>query len=198
MNGVIEWIHAEKSASLVGNVSSVEPKPNPPRRAEATIVPWKNLPRHNFPARTVSSADAATRARHAESDESDLWLYRDKTVAMLRRYMRWSLEAGRVPSLLGRELFRSRASSYSATTFESRVIFIHDVERCLDRLNEFERELIARAVLQGHSHHAAARFLHCTRRTVERRLPDVLDKLSADFLNSELLVRLPDASGGIQ
>src|SRR5579872_4845068 len=35
----------------------------------------------------------------------DLWLYRDRTVALLRRYMRLSIEVGRMPSLLGREFF---------------------------------------------------------------------------------------------
>jgi len=37
----------------------------------------------------------------------DLWLYREQTVKMLRRYMRLSVEVGRLPSLLGREFFRT-------------------------------------------------------------------------------------------
>jgi len=53
---------------------------------------------------------------------SDLWLYRERTVMMLRRYMRLSVEVGRLPSLLGREFFRSRVTSYSASTFEDTVI----------------------------------------------------------------------------
>ena len=40
--------------------------------------------------------------------ESELWIYRDRTTAMLRRYFRLSVELGRLPSLLGREFF-SRA-----------------------------------------------------------------------------------------
>src|SRR5258705_9881184 len=59
----------------------------------------------------------------------DLWLYRERTVGMLRRYMRLSVEVGRLPSLLGREFFRTRVTSYSASTFEDSVIFVHDVER---------------------------------------------------------------------
>src|SRR5689334_1903147 len=35
-------------------------------------------------------------------------IYRGRTVAMLRRYMRYSIETGRLPSLLGREFFRAK------------------------------------------------------------------------------------------
>jgi DNA-directed RNA polymerase specialized sigma24 family protein len=110
--------------------------------------------------------------------------------------MRWSLEAGRVPSVLGRELFRARISAYSTTTFEARVIFLHDVERCLDRLQEFDRKIIARVCLQEFDHEAAAQLLHCTRRTLLRRLPDLIDKLSQAFLVAGLLDRLPETKDG--
>jgi DNA-directed RNA polymerase specialized sigma24 family protein len=124
--------------------------------------------------------------------DPDLWLYRRKTTALLRRYMRWSLEAGRVPSLLGRELFRARISAYTATTFEARVIFLHDVRRCLDRLQDFDRQIIGRVVLQEYDHEAAARILQCARRTVLRRLPELIDELSEVFLKAKLLDRLPE------
>jgi hypothetical protein len=48
----------------------------------------------------------------------DLWLYRERTVGMLRRYLRISIEVGRLPSLLGREFFRIRVTSYRVSTFE--------------------------------------------------------------------------------
>jgi DNA-directed RNA polymerase specialized sigma24 family protein len=108
--------------------------------------------------------------------------------------MRWSLEAGRVPSVLGRELFRAKISAYSATTFEARVIFLHDVERCLDRLQEFDRQIIARVCLQEYDHEAAARILDCSRRTLLRRLPELIDELSEAFLKAELLDRLPETT----
>jgi hypothetical protein len=41
--------------------------------------------------------------------QSDLWPCRDRTVALLKRYAHSSVEVGRLPSLLGREFFRSRA-----------------------------------------------------------------------------------------
>jgi DNA-directed RNA polymerase specialized sigma24 family protein len=138
------------------------------------------------------AASGLTRPDQDWDRDPDLWLYRKKTTALLRRYMRWSLEAGRVPSLLGRELFRARISAFTATTFEARVIFLHDVERCLDRLQGFDRQIIARVVLQEYDHEAAARILQCTRRTLLRRLPDLIDELSEAFLKAELLERLPE------
>jgi DNA-directed RNA polymerase specialized sigma24 family protein len=108
--------------------------------------------------------------------------------------MQWSLEAGRVPSLLGRELFRAKISAHSATTFETRVIFLHDMERCLDRLQPFDRQIIARIVLQEYDHEAAARILQCDRKTLERRLPELIDELSEAFLKADLLGRLPETT----
>jgi hypothetical protein len=72
-----------------------------------------------------------------------LRIYRGRTIAMLRRYLRYSLETGRVPSLLGRQYFRTGVPSYGIGTFEDRVIFVHDMEICLQRLEEFVRQLIA-------------------------------------------------------
>jgi DNA-directed RNA polymerase specialized sigma24 family protein len=75
---------------------------------------------------------------------------------------------------------------------EDNGIFLHDVEQCLNRLEVFDRQLVGRICLQEYDHEAAARMLHCTRRTVERRLPELLDELSGMFLRAELLVRLPE------
>lgn len=153
------------------------------------------LPVHDFPKQKQGSDEAKIR-RAANSywdRDPDLWMYRKKTAALLRRYMRWSMEAGRLPSLLGRELFRAKVTAYTATTFEDRVIFIHDIEKCLNQLASFDREVVARVVLQEHEHPQAARILHCTRRTIERRLPEVLDELSEAFLKARLLEPLPEA-----
>jgi hypothetical protein len=50
---------------------------------------------------------------------------------------------GRLPSLLGREFFRTRVTSYHAGTFEDAVIFVHDVASGLAQLGGFENKLIA-------------------------------------------------------
>ena len=123
--------------------------------------------------------------------DADLWLYRDRTVGLLRRYLRLSVEVGRLPSLLGREFFRTRVTSYQVTTFEDVVIFVHDVERCLEKLDDLEKKLITKIVFQDHTQDETARLLGCWRRTVGRRFPEALDRLSDIFLQGGLLERLP-------
>ncbi len=123
--------------------------------------------------------------------DPDLWLHRQHTLALLRRYMRLSVEAGRLPSLLGREFFRMRISNASASSVEDAVIFVHDVERALEKLNEFEQRVIAVMVLQEYGHDQAARILGCQRQTLGRRLPETLDRLSQVFLWSGLLRAFP-------
>jgi DNA-directed RNA polymerase specialized sigma24 family protein len=195
MNGYLDWIGAQ---------ADEDPHKLEPVRPEADAQPisgsaaagdlWQSLPAHNFPAAEKVNRVVLDEAPQAgwEDCDPDIWLYRKKTWTLLRRYMQWSLEAGRLPSLLGRELFRAKITAYTATTFESRVIFLHDMERCLERLKAFDRQLIARVCLQEYDHEAAARILHCTRKTIERRLPDLIDELSQVFLKAELLDRLPE------
>jgi hypothetical protein len=129
----------------------------------------------------------------ASNRNPDLWLYRDRTVALLRRYLRLSIEVGRMPSLLGREFFRTRVTSYGASTFEDSVIFVHDVERSLQELNEFEKKLIAKIVLQRFSKEEAGRLLGCGYRTVERLFPEALDRVSEIFLKRRILTGLPSS-----
>jgi hypothetical protein len=153
--------------------------------------------------RAGSVAEDATRVGHRLDDlttELEPWearelererrVYRRRTVAMLRRYLRFSIETGRLPSVLGREFFRAKVTSYGVGTFEDRVIFVHDMETCLERLDEFSRQLIARHILQEHDQEATARLLHCTDRTVRTYVPIVLDMLSEILLDLGLMERL--------
>jgi RNA polymerase sigma factor (sigma-70 family) len=126
--------------------------------------------------------------------EAELWLYRDRTKGLLRRYLRMSVEVGRLPSLLGRELFRARVSSYRATSFEEAVIFARDVERCLEKLNELDRKILTRIIFQEYTFDEAAEVLGCWRRTVGRRFADALDRLSGFLLDAGLLRRFPDTT----
>src|SRR3954469_12349896 len=129
-----------------------------------------------------------------DSREEESWemervrqIYRARTVGMLRRYMRYSLETGRLPSLLGREFFRAKVTSYTVVTFEDRVIFVHDMEKCLDKLDEFSRQLIARHILQEHDQAATGKLLGCTERTVRTWVPIALDLLGEILLEVGLL-----------
>ena len=100
---------------------------------------------------------------------------------MLRRYLRISIEVGRLPSLLGRELFRSKVTSYNMSSFEDRVIFVHDVEHALEQLSEFGQRLVATIVFQDYAQDQAAEVLHCARRTVCREFPEAVDRISELF-----------------
>lgn len=121
----------------------------------------------------------------------ELWLYRERTLALLRRYLRISIEVGRLPSLLGRELFRSKVTSYRMTSFEDAVIFVYDVERALEKLDTFGKQLIATIVFQDYTQDEAAEILRCARRTVCREFPEALDRITEMFLDGGLLNRLP-------
>ena len=122
-------------------------------------------------------------------EERERRIYRGRTINMLRRYMRYSIDTGRLPSVLGREFFRARVSARSAVTFEDRVIFVHDMETSLNKLDEFSREIIARHILQEHDQAATARLLCCAERTVRTYVPMALDLLSEILLDVGLLER---------
>ncbi len=126
-----------------------------------------------------------------DDPEIDLWFYRQRTVALLKRYARASVEVGRLPSLLGRECFRSRLTSYSMMNFEDVVIFVHDMEQALAKLDPLQRKLVAMSVLEDYSQAEIARVLGCPQRTVERFVPEAVDELSRELLRVGLLDKTP-------
>src|SRR3954466_9134186 len=125
------------------------------------------------------------RAQACSAPKQELSAYHDRTIALLRRYFRMSLEIGRMPSVLGREVFRARVTSYRVRTFEDAVIFVHDVEKCLEQLEPFPRQLIARVILQDYSYEEAAALLGCGERSVYRLLPLALDRLSSLLMSTK-------------
>ena len=126
-----------------------------------------------------------------EARNAELWLYRERTIAMLRRYLRFAIEVGRLPSILGREFFRSKVTSYRMVSFEDAVIFVHDVERALERLALFHQQVIATVIFEEYTHEEAADVLRCGRRTISREFPMAVDFVSEMFLEGGLLTRLP-------
>ena len=191
MRGFVERMAAEAEGEQGGAPKMDESSLSESSLSESSpkSASWEMLPAHNFPAQTLPDEEGM------EDDpldrNPDLWLYRKRTVGLLRRYMRFSLETGRLPSLVGREFFRAKVTYYRATTFEDRVIFVRDVERSLARLEYWDQQLIVRIILQEHGQEQTARILQCNRKTVQRRLPLVLDLLSEDFLKVGLLVAVP-------
>jgi hypothetical protein len=142
-------------------------------------------------AEDPTSATEQTTDALAPGTDPDLWLYRKRTIGLLRRYMRLSIAVGRMPSLLGREFFRSRVTCYKGSTFEDSAIFVHDVERSLEGLSEFDKKLIAKVVLQEYSQEEAGRQLGCGLRHAARCFAEALDRVTEIFLKRELLTRLP-------
>ena len=125
--------------------------------------------------------------RPAHLIRRDVAFYRKYTEALLRRYVRMSMEAGRVPSLLGQEMFRGRVTSYRVESFEDVVIFLHDVEHCLEQLTRDEQRLITRIGLQQFTVEETAAAAHLNPRTVIRRYATAIDRLTGIFLRVKML-----------
>jgi hypothetical protein len=120
-----------------------------------------------------------------------LAFYRKRTENLLRRYMRISMDMGRVPSVMGNIVFRGRASSYRIKNFEDAVIFVIDVEKCLKLLDGFSQQLVARIALQEYTQIETAKLMDQGVRSVTRKYAEALDRLTRIFLNAKLLI--PDS-----
>jgi DNA-directed RNA polymerase specialized sigma24 family protein len=130
------------------------------------------------------------RSEYEEPDEdTEICLYRGRTVNVLKRYLRLSIQTGRLPSLLGSLHFRARNSSYTLHTFEDAVIFVLDVERCLEELDSGAQDVIARVILQEHTVDYVARQMHCRARSMERKLQEAVDELTKHLLQRGILSR---------
>ncbi len=117
----------------------------------------------------------------------ELAFYRKYTEALLRRYLRLSLEAGRTPSLLGQEMFRGKITSYRVRSFEDVVIFVHDVGQCLDKLDRGQQHVVRRIALQEYTQGETAEMAGLSLRSVHRRYAEALDKLTRLFLDRGLM-----------
>ena len=68
------------------------------------------------------------------------------------------------------------------------MIFVLDVEKCLDQLDYLDRQLLSRIVLQEYTQCEAASLLGMSVRTVCRRFPLAIDRLTEKLLETGLLV----------
>jgi len=194
MSNSVEWIAAQaEDPKCAGDATS--------RRRRKAEVPIEGLPAHEFPAAAGGAGEGAPSESWRPAPEDLHWsptyeedrqrlIYRRRTIRMLRKYMWYSIETGRLPSIVGREFFRSKVTKYIVVTFEDRVIFVHDMETCLEKLDEFSRQLIGRHILQEHDQAATARLLGCAERTVRSYVPIALDMLSEILLDVGLLKRI--------
>ncbi len=139
--------------------------------------------------RTVPVTRTAA-AQTAPSTEPDACLafYRKHTESMLRRYLYASMQVGRAPSVLCDSVGRGWVSSRPVRTFEDAVIFVLDIEACLNKLSVLDRQLLSRVVLQEYTQSETAGMLGMAVRTVSYKLPQALDRLTQLLLDAGLLI----------
>lgn len=119
-----------------------------------------------------------------------LAFYRKHTEKMLRRYLYASMLVGRAPEVLADSIGRGWVSSRPVHSFEDAVIFVLDIEKCLDRLDALDRRLLSRIVLQDYTLGEAAEMLGMAVRTVSYKFPQALDRLT-QLLQDAGLLELP-------
>ncbi len=129
---------------------------------------------------------------HASAEEelpdvSEFAPFRKHAIALLRKYFRVAMDLGRMPSVLGGDVFHAKCSSYKVHTFEDLVIFVHDVERCLEKMDKRSLELIAMVVLMEYRLEEAAGLLGLSIQHVKRLYPEAIDNLSARLLAKRLI-----------
>jgi DNA-directed RNA polymerase specialized sigma24 family protein len=141
--------------------------------------------------RQVERAQETAAERPAGDPPISLAFYRKHTERILRRYLYASMQVGRSPSILADPVGRGWASSRRIRTFEDAVIFVLDVEKCLDCLGPLDRALLSRIVLQEYTQTEAAALLGMSLRTVSTKLPMALDRLTEKLMELRVLV-LPE------
>jgi hypothetical protein len=130
------------------------------------------------------------RARNAQLAEPLITVafYRKHTESMLRRYLYASMQVGRSPAMLGDSVGRGWASSRPIRTFEDAVIFVLDVEMCLNKLGSLDRQMLSRIVLQEYTQAEAATLLGMSVRAISYKFPAALDRLTQHLLEASLLI----------
>src|SRR4051812_28022706 len=131
-----------------------------------------------YPLRVTSVLTGKVSADDEEAYRSELFQYRYETVAMLQKYLSVSLDLGRLPSALGGEMFRAKVTSYKVTSFEDLVVFVIDMQRCMERLSASARKFIALHVFEEYSLDESAARMGCDRVTGWRVYCDAIDEMS--------------------
>ncbi|MFY9853817.1 MAG: hypothetical protein WAK26_08085 [Terracidiphilus sp.] len=159
----------------VWGVSSPQPAWQPRRRTWEAASP------------AAPAAKPAVRAPSAGPVIS-LGFYRKHTESLLRRYLYASMQVGRAPNILGDPIARGWCSSRPIRTFEDAVIFVLDVEKCLNQLGSLDRMMLSRIILQEYTQAEAASLLGMAVRTISYKFPQAIDRLTEKLLESGLLV----------
>jgi hypothetical protein len=150
--------------------------------------PWQQGRGKNELTPAAAGAVKPEAIAHTAEPAASLGFYRKHTESLLRRYLYASMQVGRAPNILGDPIARGWCSSRPIRTFEDAVIFVLDVERCLNKLGSLDRMLLSRIVLQEYTQAEAASMLGMAVRTVSYKFPKAVDRLTEKLLESGLLV----------
>jgi hypothetical protein len=137
----------------------------------------------------------------ADPDEEGvaaICLYRKRTINLLQRYAKLSMETGRLPSVLSGMEFQAKISSYPLRTFEDAVIFVFDVEGCLAELGGTAYQVVARVIFREEQPEKVRRELQFGSATIYRLLAESLDQLTEKFLERGILARSEISSKSCQ
>ena len=143
--------------------------------------------------RTRHSRGLVVRRMEASADEgewSEISLYREYTIAMLRRYSRLASDIGKIPSVMGKEFLKARVSFTRVNSFENDANYIVDMERCLAKVDAGSRWLIDKIVLEEYLLDEVAEVLGMSPRQMVRRYALAVDAVSEKLLDADLLLRL--------
>ncbi len=138
--------------------------------------------------RGVENLESALLAEPQPEPFTTFAFYRKHTENLLRRYLYASMQVGRSPSLLGESVGRGWVSNRKVRTFEDALIFVLDIERCLKRLSNLDRQLISRILLQEYTQTEAAALIGISVRTICTRLPQAIDRLTESLVEADLLI----------
>jgi hypothetical protein len=93
MSGFVEWIGAQADDPDPGDAlkcgETFEQSDEQSPEESAGCAPWRDLPAHNFAA-PLNVPNESQLEDDPLDRNPDLWMYRSRTVALLRRYLRFS------------------------------------------------------------------------------------------------------------
>jgi hypothetical protein len=157
---------------------------------EASSTQWVVDEDSGYSRQKTARPAVAVPAEKAPADGPmvSLGFYRRHTESLMRRYLYASMQVGRAPNILGDPVSRGWCSSRPIRTFEDAVIFVLDVENCLNALGSLDRQMLFRIVIQEYTQAETATLMGMSVRSVCNRYPMATDRLTEKLLKTGLLV----------
>lgn len=134
------------------------------------------------------SRPARAKNEHAEPEELDLYFLRAHAHGLLRRFLYASFQPCRVGSTLRDPVARGWVSSRPILTFDDAMLFVHDMEKCINALPSLDRDILKRHVLQEYTQEETAVLLGISPRAMNCKYAAAMDRLTAKLIEAELLL----------